>query len=202
MEIKDYRRIIIEEGKDRFPELIVEWNSAKNYLHRTLIYELSPYKDVEHYPCVTDDYENYVVQASEKYATADIMNGWWYCFKTLFGLDSTHRRKGHPQVPEVMEKIKDIEEEDLPGFLFENYPMGNPGSFSKDCYAAFLKYVKVVYTPGNITPAPINPSPGKGLDDWEYKLNRYKKLYHDYHGDVIQLLFQDFGCCIVSSVGS
>ncbi len=106
----------------------------------------------------------------DEYITADIMNGWWYCFKTIYKLNESRkafRNKHYNMLPRM---VNSKEEKTLE------------------------KYLKVVYTIGNMTPAPYNPG-GRGygeIDFWEYKLERYGKLYHDYNGDIDILMFQDY----------
>lgn len=63
----------------------------------------------------------------------------------------------------------------------------------KDCIA-LLDFLNVVYTPGNIIPAPINWRPGRGLDSWEMKLTAIfqnkegycAKVWNNYINDIFK----------------
>ena len=101
----------------------------------------------------------------DEYITADIMNGWWTCVKILFDIKNIGDLKTNSY------SLDDLNDEEL-----------------KKSLDVFLK---IAYTIGNITPAPINKH-YDNLDSWEYKLSRTKELYHDYNYDKNKLLFQDY----------
>lgn len=128
----------------------------------------------------------------DEYITADIMNGWWYCFKELLdiGYRKNKQRIPNPKLVSLQNKVCRISNEsELLELLMEN---GNKKyKNNPDIYKSLLRFLKVVYTIGNLTPATINPGADK-LDSWEYKLNKYKRMYHDNNGDIDKLCFQDY----------
>ena len=176
--LHDYRDDIICK------ERISDWNNL-NILARTLEYELdSDCKDVEGYPFVCKcAFAEYCVDYKEKYATADIMNGWWTCFKNIFGINS---RNDNEKKTELLNLAKENKTDEI----IEKISFDRE---KQEVYESLTRFLKVVYTTGNITPAPINPG-GRGLDCWEYKLNNYQSLYHDQRGDIEILHFEDYNC--------
>ncbi len=198
--LHDYREDVLGQGTERWREHKIdllkqtkkEWDSAKNILAKTLVYEVSPVcKDVEGYSFVCkDSFREYCDNYEKKYSTADIMNGWWYCFKIFFPDVLSGRRQSdatRKNMKKLIVKIGDKKDKDVIGVIKEDYPCSNENDIKM-----FLSFLRVVYTIGNMTPAPINPPIGGGSDMWEYKLKKYRKMYHDYKGDIDTLFFQDY----------
>jgi len=163
--LHDFRVDIILKKRDR-----ARWNNWDkwNILYKTLAYELSSSHDVESYPYVRNqvfelfrDYEKYICGA----VTLDIMNGWWFCFKTLFNIDTSRNsietKEFLSRLNNQIEKIN--EEEKLIDVICKNY------SITEEEIKSLLGFLKVVYTIGNISPASRNPKADK-FDSWEYKL--------------------------------
>lgn len=183
---QDYREIILNE----FPDSKEEWEAGENILYKTLVFELSPATHVEKYECAQKDFKEYCENYKEEYATADIMNGWWGPFKYIFNLTS---RKDKTALENIRDYVKGRKEEEI----IEKYSEEIQGLCSanienkKETIKSLLEFLRVVYTAGNITPAPINPK-ADALDSWEYKLEKYKAMYHDRKGDRDILLFHDY----------
>lgn len=165
--LHDFRVDIILKKRDR-----VRWNNWDkwNILYKTLAYELSSSRDVERYPYVRNrvfeffgDYEKYICGA----VTLDIMNGWWFCFKTLFNIDtsrnSVETKEFLSRLNNQIEKININEEEKLIDVICKSY------NITEEEIKSLLSFLKVVYTIGNISPASRNPKADK-FDSWEYKL--------------------------------
>ena len=163
--LHDFRADIILKKRDR-----ERWNNWDkwNVLYKTLAYELSSSRDVESYGYVRkrvfdffSDYKKYICGA----VTLDIMNGWWFCFKTLFNINtsrnSVETKKFLLRLSDQIEKID--EEEMLINVICKNY------SITEVEIKSLLSFLKVVYTIGNISPASRNPKADK-FDSWEYKL--------------------------------
>lgn len=195
--LHDYREDVLNRKNNRMKDnrrekLKVdkrEWDKCHNILGKTLIYELSEVcGDVEDYSLVqTEAFSPYCKNYASEYKTADIMNGWWYCFKYIFQLESRTDKKN---IEKLKDKIKEEEnDESVIKTLMKSeykYP-----KFDKEVYRALFRYLRVVYTIGNLTPVPINPR-ADYLDSWEYKLSKYIGLYHDHNGDKDILRFQDY----------
>ncbi len=169
--LHDYRDDVVDKFQNM--DLKKRWHEASNdIIKKTLIYEFEPLcHDVEKYEFVKESaFSDYCQEYDNLYVTSDIMNGWWYCFKTVYKLNESRkafRNKHYNMLPRM---VNSKEEKTLE------------------------KYLKVVYTIGNMTPAPYNPG-GRGygeIDFWEYKLERYGKLYQDCNGDIDILMFQDY----------
>lgn len=144
---------------------------------------------------------------------ADIMTGWWNPFKYFLGLSDSISRESiedminndkFPSEKESIEETLSLEEiEELSpeiinkvnGTKLVEWIQKQNSDISVKYIHKFLRFLRVVYTIGNIIPAPDNPSPGgrggKGLDTWQYKLeytikggNSVKwKNYIDYSFD-------------------
>ncbi len=199
----DYRETILNlnpnnrniEYEKAYVNLRNSWNSASNSLEQSLIYELSPLcKHVENYSIVRKDayqyYESDNMNGSllDQYAHADIMNGWWYCFKFMFGLVDRKKKSG---IEEIKNIIKEKENKDVPKVLLKYAREKGIKTYDEEAYKWLICFMRLAYTVGNITPAPINPS-ADPLDSWEYKLNQYQHMYHDYRGDIKNLYFLDY----------
>lgn len=163
--LHDFRADIILKKRDR-----ERWNNWDkwNILYKTLAYELSSSRDVESYPYVRNrvfeffrDYKKYICGA----VTLDIMNGWWFCFKTLFNIDTSRNSVETKEfLTRLNNKIEKIDEEEkLIDVICKNY------SITEEEIKSLLNFFKVVYTIGNISPASRNPKADK-FDSWEYKL--------------------------------
>ncbi len=198
--LHDYREDVLYQETQRWHKdnIILlnktgdEWRSAQNILAKTLVYETSSVcRDVEDNDFVCKDaFSDYCPEYENKYNTADIMNGWWYGFKILFpdvliGIRQSHATRENMR--RMIEKIKDCPDKDVIGVIRKDYPTSDENDIKM-----FLGFLRVVYTMGNMTPAPINPPIGRGADMWEHKLNKYKEMYHDKKGDMDALFFQDY----------
>ena len=107
---------------------------------------------------------------------ADIMTGWWIPLKSFLNLKSTSSKK--ELVEELILNLEnnqlvtnDISLLDLLAW-FKNLN----SKINEQQLVAFLKFLEVIYTKGNIIPAPENPGQGggrggPGLDSWQHKLS-------------------------------
>lgn len=179
--LHDYRDdIVSRKRKSKW----INWAEWKNWdiLYKTMAYEISCSKDVESYGYVREDIFNIpgneLVRVVGECPTADIMNGWWYCFKTIFKID-----KSRKQSNKIEEKImKDILEGKN---IYESY------GIELDLYQEFTSYLKLVYTIGNMTPVPKKCNTYENfLDNWEYKLYSHKEKYGENYID--KLHFEDY----------
>lgn len=180
--LHDFRQDIVKKKRDK--KYWKNWDTW-NILYKTLAYELSSSRDVESYEDVKTqvfeyfpDYSKYIKGT----ATLDIMNGWWFCFKYLFGLDEKANRGGTSTKEYLLNlnaSIKDFNKEsDLIKFICKN------NGIKEEYIKSLLDFLKVVYTIGNITPININ-SHADCFDSWEYKLFvsdsvKYIKGYEKY----------------------
>lgn len=195
--LHDFREDVVLRKRDK--EYWNGWNTW-NILYKTLAYELSSSYDVERYKYVRNqvfeifsDYENYI----DGNATLDIMNGWWFCFKTLFDIKTSRRSyQTRKFLLELSTKIKKFDRDDnVISFICENY------NIAETEMKSLYEFLKVVYTIGNITPISKNPS-ADCFDSWEYKLfvsdstrylePGYKKYFgfEDYSKDNIQWAYK------------
>lgn len=164
----DFRTSIVERKRNKF-----FWNEWKkwNILYKTLAYELSGSRDIESYGYVRkevfryfDEYEEYAGYG----ASVDIMNGWWFCFKVLFGINESRiNEKTRKDIYALMKKIQHItDKQKLVDKINEEYP-----KLDKAVIEVFLEYLEVVYTIGNITPVPKGGNVHADIfDSWEYKM--------------------------------
>lgn len=179
----DFRRDVVV--KKRQKEYWGNWDNW-NILYRTLAYELSSSGDVENYKYVQQqvldcfpDYSKY----TKGTGTLDIMNGWWFCFKTLFDITtsrtSEETREKLEQLRDQVGEFSEKKENDLAEYVAEK------NNIKIDYVKTFLEYLRVVYTIGNITPVSNNRHADQ-FDSWESKLHaewmEYKKetKYIDY----------------------
>lgn len=183
----DFRTDIILKKRDRR-----RWNNWDkwNILYKTISYELSSSRDVESYGYVRNqvfdffrDYNNYVCGA----VTLDIMNGWWFCFKTLFSIDtsrnSVETKEFLSRLNKQIEKID--EEEKLIEVICKNY------SITEEETMSLLSFLKVVYTIGNISPVSSNPH-ADCFDSWEYKLFESGSINYTDLGYIKYFCFEDY----------
>lgn len=174
--LHDFRRDVVMRKRSVIWE---EWDNW-NILYKTIEYELSSSRDVESYKYVKEKaFEKYCPDY-EKYKTADVMNGWWYCFKVIFDIKSSRRSDETKRfLDDLNHKIEGMKEQQVVKFLCEHYKK------EERLYAVLLEFLKVVYTVGNITPAKENKNRAR-LDNWEIKLekggwsNKEKKDLHYY----------------------
>ena len=181
--LHDYREDVIKRDRKKLRKKTVEeldsiykdWNNSNDIIQKTMMYEVSfACSDVESYGFVKENAFDCYCKDYKKYKTADIMNGWWFCFKKVFKIETS---RINCETVKIKKKIRD-----------GKY---NPKCIDIQLLCKLSEYLRIVYTLGNITPAPINPG-GSGfgeIDLWEYKLNRFwekdpdniEKLYfHDY----------------------
>ncbi len=159
--------------REEFEFFKTKWFEETDFLKKTLIYELThSCGDVEYYEAVKSTYSGYCANYESKYSTADLMNGWWYCFKTIYSRKEKFTRR----------------------FFRENYQFDDIeviASYiaSQEEYNTLCAFLAIVYSAGNMTPAPINPP--EQLGAWELKQNRYKQLYNDPEYKQ-ELLFMDY----------
>lgn len=113
--------------------------------------------------------------------SADLMTGWWNPFKKIVGLNESTSRK--ELIEELLAEIENRgmkskeKEQDVIQWLV------NKGTCSEETYKYFFKFLKVVYTSGNIVPSAVSYRSGRGLDGWDTKLiNISKSLQKEYEG--------------------
>lgn len=165
------------------------WHN-NNILHNTLWFakEKSYKPDIEYSDCAIKSYRyipfynnwgytnrsgrGKVLKTPEgKDITADLMTGWWNPFKYFLQITKNKgRKKSIEELLETVPKKNDI------GVTIEWVQKKNNAEI-KDCIA-LLDFLNVVYTPGNIIPAPINWK-GRGIDSWEMKLTEIFKNQND-----------------------
>lgn len=163
--LHDFRQDIVSK-KRRNKEYWNNWDGW-NILYKTLAYELSSSRDIESYGYVKmkvfeyfSDYEKYISGTT----TLDIMNGWWFCFKTLFGLENRKSKKTTTYLKTLKEQIRDITRaDDLIIFINREYKI------EEEYIKSLLEFLDVAYTIGNITPVSSNRH-ADYFDSWEYKL--------------------------------
>ena len=179
-----------KEYREKFDFFEAKWFEETNYLKKTLIYALTCSNvDVEFHETVKSTYSLYCANYESKYSTADLMNGWWYCFKTIYSRKekltrklfrekyrfNIHKDNGCQNILDYIEDIASYIE-------------------SQEEYDTLCAFLAIVYSAGNMTPAPINPS--AQLDAWEFKQDRYKKLYKDPEYKQ-ELLLMDYDSMLV-----
>ena len=123
------------------------------------------------------------------------MNGWWCCFRCLFEPGGSRKGEQAKKLElEIMEEIKDKDNEAALHAVKGIYNNRSSEVFDFNLFRTLLKYLSLVYTIGNMAPAPFNPGGGGfgEIDLWEYKLYRYEGLYHDGKGDIDRLHFEDY----------
>lgn len=145
-----------------------EWGNW-SVLYKTLSYELSASRGVESYTYVRQKaFETYCPDYKKRYAIADIMNGWWYCFKVVFDINTgRHSDKTLQFLNEMKSTIEGMDDYEVVEYLCDKYKK------EKSLYIALLEFLKVIYTIGNITPAKENRNRSR-LDNWEDKLRAGK----------------------------
>ena len=187
--LHDFRQDIVSRKRDK-----KYWNNWENWniLYKTLAYELSSSRDVESYRYVRNQVFEYFPDRTKYISgtiTLDIMNGWWFCFKYLFGLDKKNSRKSKQTKKylfTLQEQIKDINKEvDLIDFVYQIY------GITKVEIKSLLDFFNVVYTIGNITPVNNNPH-ADCFDSWEYKLFVSDSI--NYTGDYVKYFIYGSYC--------
>lgn len=159
--LHDFRDDIVERKR-----LKVYWGkwSEWNVLYKTIAYELSSSRDVESYLYVRDKAFKMYAPDYKKFKTADIMNGWWYCFKEVFEIKKGRKDEETRKFMEkLMGNIEGLKDDEVVDFLHKTFRK------DKEVYKLLLEFLKVVYTAGNITPSESNVYRGK-RDDWETEL--------------------------------
>ncbi len=155
-----------------------KWFEETDYLKKTLIYELTrSCGDVEYHETVKSTYSGYCANYESKYSTADIMNGWWYCFKTIYSR-AIYSRKEKFTRRLFRKKYRFNDIEGIASYIA-----------SQEEYNTLRAFLAIVYSAGNMTPAPINPP--EQLGAWELKQNRHQRLYNDPEYKQ-ELLFMDY----------
>ena len=185
----DYRQDIVNKKHNK--EYWKDWNTW-NILYRTLAYEISSSKDVERYGYVKQDVFEYfddLISYVGENPTADIMNGWWYCFTVLFNVKSKRENKKTKEfIENLMKEIKNItNQEELVKKISKINGVCEQGN------KVFLEFIGLVYTIGNIAPV----SKGQNLhadkfDSWEYKLFESNYLKYKKDDYIEYLHFNDY----------
>lgn len=104
--LHDYRDDVVDQFQNI--DLKKRWHEASNdIIEKTLIYEFEPLcHDVEKYEFVKKSAFSYYCQEYDNlYVTSDIMNGWWYCFKTIYKLNESRkafRNKHYNMLPWIL----------------------------------------------------------------------------------------------------
>ena len=161
--LHDYRDDIVAKKRATIWKEWVNWN----VLYKTILYELSASKDVESYAYVKQKAFEMYCPNYKDYTTADIMNGWWYCFKVIFDLNDRRSDKTIQFLNQIKNSIEGMDDYEVVEYLCGKYKK------DKSLYITFLEFLKVIYTIGNITPAKENRNRSK-LDNWEDKLREGK----------------------------
>ena len=91
---------------------------------------------------------------------ADVMTGWWNPFKYFMGMNS--RKDISENLLKMIPPKNDDDE--IVGWLQEYVKDAD----DEDC-RALIEFLKIVYTAGNIIPAPLNWK-GQGMDAWDCKM--------------------------------
>lgn len=169
---------------DEFVFAKSKWFEETNYLKRTLIYALThSCCDVEYISSVKDTYSSYCSDYLSNYPRADIMNGWWFCFKTIYSRKKTVTRKSFLEEYRFdckkgyQKTLNDIDE--ITGFIANQKE-----------YKTLCSFLAIVYSAGNMTPSLHNPP--EQLGAWEYKVNRYTQNDNDLKKIKQKLLFMDY----------
>ena len=162
--LHDYRDDIVAKKR---ASIWKEWGN-RNILYKTISYELSASRDVESYAYVKQKaFENYWPNYKD-YKTADIMNGWWYCFKDVFDINDSRRSDKTLQfLNQIKSSIEGMNDYEVVEYLCGEYKK------DKSLYITLLEFLKLIYTIGNITPAKENRNRSK-RDNWEDKLRKGK----------------------------
>lgn len=154
---------------------------------------LTPYKDLQY---VYHGTNGKVLIIDNQPFNSDIMTGWWNPFRYCFIKDNQKSRKDLSE--ELWKEIQT--KENVIDWLSEHRKNKNYADMSDVDEAIlakeFIEFLKVIYSEGNIIPAPKNWS-GGGLDSWCYKLisiygndrtqqAKLWRIYRDnYNGDFI-----------------
>ncbi len=183
-ENQDFREVVITRDRMRMRQTNQnapsdwekKWNNSKNILEKTMIYELSPQcGHVESYDEVKDiAFKNYSKEAKEIFTSADIMNGWWYCFKYIFLKDRNRIGRFSEEAVSIKSTVYNLvkgkeQEEAISALCKKEY------TDNEALCISFMEYLKVVYTIGNLILTPPKVYYFRDfLDSWEYKWNKYK----------------------------
>ncbi|EFZ33636.1 hypothetical protein NQ504_09805 [Ligilactobacillus ruminis] len=101
-----------------------------------------------------------ILPPKEDTFNADIMTGWWNPCKYFIGLKS--RTDITPEFLKEIPQKRDC--------LFDWVKDKNPDIKEKH-FNSFISFLEIVYTAGNLIPAPLNWKAGRSLDGWDYKLD-------------------------------
>lgn len=176
--IKDLRRnnyYLTELEKKEWDERNILYNTLWFYLNKGIINSIP---DVEYSDAAIESYKKIkcfsswntishspagkvLVSNKGEILNADLMTGWWNPTKYYLGWD-----KRSDITEELLKEIpKEKCESEVIKWIKEKT------SNSAESAIAFLNFLKVVYTEGNIIPAPINWK-GRGIDSWADKLEK------------------------------
>lgn len=129
------------------------------------------------YPCystwsyVPRQNGGYILEKSALTINSDLMNGWWNIFKRLANHKLVNSNREN-NVISLYNTFKDITNADLLNCLSTKF------GHNQNVWSAFLNYLNVVYTIGNLTPTGANPG-GNGLDLWHCKLLLLKEQWFE-----------------------
>lgn len=187
---EDYRQDIVARKRNK--SYWGQW-SKWNVLYQTLAYELSSSKDVENYSYVRTKAFEYYAEYSQYVGndfSADIMNGWWGCFKTIFGIKTGRTVESTKDfLRKLMEDIAGLNETQTIVYLNTTKKY----SINSDILSVLMKFLSLVYTIGNITPIPKHCNINAGLlDCWEYKLFVSDRVYFTKPGYIEYLCYDDY----------
>lgn len=102
---------------------------------------------------------------------ADLMNGWWNIFKRLTNNKLTNTNRSSNILPLYNDFCK-ISDYEISTELSKKF------GHNTEVWDAFLKYLDLVYTIGNLSPTGANPG-GNGYDLWTTKLSYLKQQWFD-----------------------
>lgn len=195
IDIRRYDFYLSKKEQDEWDKRNILYNTLWFYLNKSNKYPeveysdtvidiykfLSPFKDWEivyHGYGKVFDPPKYKHTGKRGRFCADIMTGWWNPFKICVGL-SCRKNITNELLNEIPQNddykkwlndkiIKAFPHEDLKNSrnLRENIP---------ELVEKITSFLEVVYTIGNIIPAPINWLSGSSLDSWDNKVTIIKK---------------------------
>lgn len=179
-ELEDLRRndfYLTPEEREEWDKNNVLYNTVWFYVNKSCIMPdmeysdkaIEIYKSQEHFEKWGVMYHHHggknLIKPDNSAFNADIMTGWWNPFKYLIGKESrkhlTEELLG--KIPKSKSLESDFDE------LGRQAKINELAEKKTETWKALIDFLRVVYTAGNIIPAPRNWV-GNGLDGWDNKL--------------------------------
>ena len=138
---------------------------------------LNPYKNLQY---IYHGTNGKVLLIEGQIFNADLMTGWWNPFKYCFLEDTGKSRKDicKDLISKIPKDKENIVEKLISYRKSKTKEIRNDEEIQeilKTLVSSFIDFLKVIYSEGNIIPAPKNWI-GRGLDNWCYKLTSiYRK---------------------------